>query len=126
HGRALDGENVAVAREGFGIVAGEDLDFDGLGERLTADGQRAAPNEEAGVAVGLDVLPLKFGDEIFVLAQGAQNASGHAGGDDNAVAHGPGAGGAVYVGPAGEIAAVKEWLPILRREQGETYQQKTA
>ena len=126
HGRALDRENVAIARGDFGFVPVKNLQFDRFGERLAADGQRAAPDKATGVAAGLHMLPLKLENKIFVLARGAQHARRHAGGHDDAVAYGKCAGCAIHIGPAGEVASVEEGRPVLRRERNEPRDQESA
>jgi hypothetical protein len=108
HRRAVDREDVAVARVVLGLVTIEDLHFDRLRERSSRRGERLRPDEESGVALGPEVHPLELDDEVLVLPLGAEEARRHTCRRDHPIAHGECLGRAVDVDPAREIAAVEE------------------
>src|SRR5262245_50460031 len=99
----LDGEDVAVAGVIVGVEAVEDLDLDPAGEGGAGGRQGVAPDEQARVALFLEVLPLHFEDEVLVHLCGAQEAERDAGGDDHPVARGEGFGAAGDGDPALEV-----------------------
>jgi hypothetical protein len=86
----------------------EHLHLDAAQERHAGRGNRAAPDEDAGVAATAQMPPFGFEDEILELPVGPQRAGGLARAVNHAVANAPRFGRAIRVHPAGQITAVEK------------------
>src|SRR5206468_3465960 len=119
HGRAVDGEHVAVRGEPLGLLPGlllvllrvtvvEHLHFDAAQERHAWRGDGRAPDEDSGVATAGEMPPLDFEDEILVWPRGAQGAGGTARAMNPAIDHAPRLRRTIGVHPARQITAIEE------------------
>jgi hypothetical protein len=102
-----EGRYLAVARVELHPVELQHLDLDAVGQPVLSR-PGAAPDEDAGVAPGLDVHPLDVEDEVLVLPLRAHHADRVPGADDLAVADRPRVGAGVDVHPAGQCLSVEE------------------
>ena len=113
HFRAVDRKDIAVRCVPL-ILAGnieavvENLDFDAAqkGDAGRRDGR--APNEYARIPAAFEKMPVRFQNEVFVLAFGSHRAGRMTGAMDHAVGDRPGFRRAIRVYPASEITAVEE------------------
>ena len=109
-----DRRHAAVARIQLRPVELEHLDLDAVGQPRLRVRVGVAPDEDAGVAARLDVLPLDVQHEVLVLLLAAHHADRAAGADQQAVLHAPGVVGGVDVDPPGEVAAVEQIAEFVR------------
>ena len=88
HRRAPDSKYIAVAGKVGVVLAVQDLHLECTREWNAEGRQGIAPDEQTGVAPGLDVPPFQLDHEVFIRSFGPQHTGGLSGRDDHRVAHG--------------------------------------
>ena len=93
---------------GIAVAVIENLHLDGAEKRDTRRAQLRGPDEDAGVAAGLEMPPLEFEDEVLVLPRCPERARWLARASNDAIADGPGLGSAVDVDPAVQVPTIEK------------------
>src|SRR5262249_16827340 len=98
------------------VVAVHDLHFHRPRVRCPDPWQGVRVDHQAGVALGVQVLPLQLQDVVLVHPLAAEHALGLAAANDEALAGLPRVRRAIDVDPAGQVAAVEQldrlWLVV--------------
>ena len=113
--RAVNRENVAIARVIFGVMTIQNLHLNRARERLSLRRYRIAPDKQSRVPTRNDVFPIQLDFKILVLLFSAHHPCRFAGAHDNSVANCEGIWCNIDWHPASQIAAIKERLPFGRK-----------